>query len=112
MQTVSAVTTLNQMATSNIAPRLRMLTLYTIGAAEGRLVAGTGNRSEAYMGYFTKWGDGGSMTSTHRRPDRDGNLRVSDLAARAGEHHPQGAVRRPLRGPDGRAGDGRDLRRH
>jgi len=21
-------------------------------------VAGTGNRSEAYMGYFTKWGDG------------------------------------------------------
>ena len=28
MQTVSAVTTLNQMATSNIAPRLRMLTLY------------------------------------------------------------------------------------
>ncbi|MFR0795340.1 MAG: NAD(+) synthase [Oscillospiraceae bacterium] len=34
MQTVSAVTTLNQMATSNIAPRLRMLTLYTIGAAE------------------------------------------------------------------------------
>lgn len=58
MQTVSAVTTLNQMATSNIAPRLRMLTLYTIGAAEGRLVAGTGNRSEAYVGYFTKWGDG------------------------------------------------------
>lgn len=57
MQTVSAVTTLNQMATSNIAPRLRMLTLYTIGAAEGRLVAGTGNRSEAYMGYFTKWGE-------------------------------------------------------
>ena len=36
MQTVSAVTTLNQMATANIAPRLRMLTLYTIGAAEGR----------------------------------------------------------------------------
>ena len=58
MQTVSAVTTLNQMATSNIAPRLRMLTLYTIGAAEGRLVAGTGNRSESYVGYFTKWGDG------------------------------------------------------
>ena len=26
--------------------------------SEGRLVAGTGNRSEAYMGYFTKWGDG------------------------------------------------------
>ena len=35
-----------------------MLTLYTVAGSEGRLVAGTGNRSEAYMGYFTKWGDG------------------------------------------------------
>lgn len=45
-------------ALANIAPRLRMTTLYAIAASEGRLVAGTGNRSEAYMGYFTKWGDG------------------------------------------------------
>ena len=45
-------------AKANIAPRLRMLTLYTIGQSENRLVAGTGNRSEGYMGYFTKWGDG------------------------------------------------------
>jgi len=52
------VTELNSQALSNIAPRLRMITLYAIGAAEGRLVAGTGNRSERYMGYFTKWGDG------------------------------------------------------
>ncbi|MCL2811118.1 MAG: NAD(+) synthase [Clostridia bacterium] len=42
----------------NIAPRLRMTTLYAIAAQEGMLVAGTGNRSEIYMGYFTKWGDG------------------------------------------------------
>ena len=35
-----------------------MLTLYAVAAAENRLVAGTGNLSEAYMGYFTKWGDG------------------------------------------------------
>jgi NAD+ synthase len=42
----------------NIAPRLRMTTLYTIAQSRGYLVAGTGNRSEAYMGYFTKWGDG------------------------------------------------------
>jgi len=50
--------TLNAAARNNIAPRLRMTALYTIAAAEGRLVAGTGNRSERYMGYFTKWGDG------------------------------------------------------
>lgn len=35
-----------------------MATLYAIAASENRLVAGTGNRSEAYVGYFTKWGDG------------------------------------------------------
>ena len=49
---------LNDVALTNIAPRLRMTTLYTAGAAKGYLVAGTGNRSERYMGYFTKWGDG------------------------------------------------------
>lgn len=49
---------LSDTALTNIAPRLRMTTLYAIGASENRLVAGTGNRSEKYMGYFTKWGDG------------------------------------------------------
>ncbi len=43
---------------NNIAPRLRMTTLYTIGASLNLLVAGTGNRCERHMGYFTKWGDG------------------------------------------------------
>ena len=56
---LDGVCTLNDGALTNIAPRLRMTTLYAIGAAEGRLVAGTGNRSERYMGYFTKHGDGG-----------------------------------------------------
>ena len=45
-------------AEANIAPRLRMTALYAVAATEGRLVAGTGNRSEQHMGYFTKWGDG------------------------------------------------------
>ncbi|MCI9467158.1 MAG: NAD(+) synthase [Ruminiclostridium sp.] len=58
MQTVSEVATLNDAAIANIAPRLRMITLYTVAASENRLVAGTGNASEYYMGYFTKWGDG------------------------------------------------------
>lgn len=46
------------LADANINPRLRMTTLYSVAANRGALVAGTGNRSEAYMGYFTKWGDG------------------------------------------------------
>lgn len=57
---LKGVAELNTAALSNIAPRLRMTTLYAIAMAENRLVAGTGNRSEIYMGYFTKWGDGGS----------------------------------------------------
>ena len=52
------ITTLTNDAVSNIAPRLRMTTLYAVAASEYRLVAGTGNRSEFYMGYYTKWGDG------------------------------------------------------
>ncbi len=55
---LGGVTRLTDAATANIAPRLRMLTLYAVAASENRLVAGTGNRSEGYMGYFTKWGDG------------------------------------------------------
>ena len=45
-------------AETNIAPRLRMASLYAVAATENRLVAGTGNKSERHMGYFTKWGDG------------------------------------------------------
>lgn len=55
---LDGVTELTDMAVANIAPRLRMLTLYAVAHAEGRVVAGTGNASEAYVGYFTKWGDG------------------------------------------------------
>ena len=58
LKALDGVATLNAAALSNIAPRLRMLTLYAVAAAENRLVAGTGNKSEAYVGYFTKWGDG------------------------------------------------------
>ena len=58
LQALDGVAALSTIALANIAPRLRMLTLYAIAAAESRLVAGTGNRSEAYVGYFTKWGDG------------------------------------------------------
>ena len=53
---VSAIRLSN--ADININPRLRMITVYVYAAAHNCLVAGTGNRSEIAMGYFTKWGDG------------------------------------------------------
>ena len=44
----------------NIKPRLRMATLYGIAQAMDYLVIGTGNLSEAMVGYTTKWGDNSS----------------------------------------------------
>jgi len=58
LEQAMAETIISDTALANIAPRLRMTTLYTIAASENMLVAGTSNRSEAYMGYFTKFGDG------------------------------------------------------
>jgi NAD+ synthase len=44
---------------ANVKPRLRMTALYYIANSLNYLVAGTGNRSELTIGYFTKHGDGG-----------------------------------------------------
>ena len=49
----------SSLARANIKPRLRMTTLYALAQTHGYLVAGTGNRSELEVGYFTKYGDGG-----------------------------------------------------
>ncbi|MCL2195610.1 MAG: NAD(+) synthase [Oscillospiraceae bacterium] len=57
-QLLDAIGELPETAVANLAPRLRMTALYAVASAENRLVAGTGNRSEGHMGYFTKWGDG------------------------------------------------------
>ena len=45
---------------SNIRPRVRMTTLYAIAQDERRFVIGTSNLDERLIGYFTKYGDGGS----------------------------------------------------
>lgn len=49
----------NKLATANIKPRLRMTTLYYHAQKNNYLVAGTGNKSEITVGYFTKYGDSG-----------------------------------------------------
>ena len=50
----------NKISKANIKPRLRMLSLYYVAQSIGNyLVAGTGNRTELAIGYFTKYGDGG-----------------------------------------------------
>lgn len=49
----------SRLAIANLKPRLRMTTLYYHGALNNYLVAGTGNKSEITVGYFTKYGDSG-----------------------------------------------------
>jgi NAD+ synthase len=48
-----------KVSSANIKPRLRMSTLYLMANRLNYLVAGTGNRSEIAIGYYTKYGDGG-----------------------------------------------------
>ncbi len=47
-----------QMAVGNLRARIRAVFAYFVANREGGLVLGTGNRSEAAVGYFTKYGDG------------------------------------------------------
>ena len=50
----------SKLAKANLKVRLRMVTLYYFCQILGTcLVAGTGNRAEMAIGYFTKYGDGG-----------------------------------------------------
>ncbi|PSP99303.1 NAD(+) synthetase [Halobacteriales archaeon QS_4_70_19] len=44
-------------ALGNVRVRTRAVINYFVANAEGRVVLGTGNRSEAMTGYFTKYGD-------------------------------------------------------
>ncbi|MEF8855787.1 MAG: NAD+ synthase [Haloplanus sp.] len=45
-------------AAGNVRVRIRAVLDYFVANAENRIVLGTGNRSEALAGYFTKYGDG------------------------------------------------------
>jgi len=49
----------NHLSKANLKPRLRMMVLYYFANHLNYLVAGTGNKSEISVGYFTKYGDGG-----------------------------------------------------
>lgn len=50
---------LGRLAEANMKARLRMLTLYYHANKLSYMVAGSGNKAELTVGYFTKYGDGG-----------------------------------------------------
>jgi NAD+ synthase len=49
-----------RMPMANLLARIRMMVLYFYANVNNYLVAGTSDRSEALIGYFTKYGDGGA----------------------------------------------------
>jgi NAD+ synthase len=57
--TVDVVDIKQRLPRANIKPRLRMTSLYFVANAMNYMVAGTGNKSEITLGYYTKYGDGG-----------------------------------------------------
>lgn len=48
-----------KLARANIQARVRMTILYYLANSQNLLVAGTGDRSEELLGFYTKYGDGG-----------------------------------------------------
>ena len=49
---------ITEKAITNLLARIRMCNAYAIAQSRGFRVCGTGNLSEHYIGWFTKWGDG------------------------------------------------------
>jgi len=50
----------SRLAKENLRARVRMVLLYSFSNSRNSLVVGTSNKSERELGYFTKYGDGGS----------------------------------------------------
>jgi NAD+ synthase len=59
MEALAPKSPVKPLAKANLKPRLRMCALYFFANQRSALVAGTGNKSEDDIGYFTKYGDGG-----------------------------------------------------
>ncbi|MFP3216487.1 MAG: NAD+ synthase [Vulcanisaeta sp.] len=49
----------DRVAAGNLLPRIRMTILYYFANRFNMIVAGTGDKSELLIGYYTKYGDGG-----------------------------------------------------
>ncbi len=57
---VRGCTETDQIRRGNIMARMRMILLFDIARERGALVCGTENKSEHYLGYFTRFGDAAS----------------------------------------------------
>ena len=90
----------------NFMARARMMVLYDHSVTWNGLVVGTGNKTETLIGYSTLWGDSASAFNPIGDLYKTQVRQLSAAIGRAGGHHPQGALGRPLAGPDRRGGGG------
>jgi len=67
-----------KMALANLLARLRMVVLYYYANLSDRLVAGTSDKSEFLIGYFTKYGDGAADFYPIRHLYKTQVLRIGD----------------------------------
>lgn len=51
---------MDEISLGNVKARLRMMFLYQVANTSDALVCGTSNKTELLIGYYTKYGDGGS----------------------------------------------------
>lgn len=84
-----------RVALANLTPRLRMTMIYYLANSLNYLVAGTGNKSQLAIGYFTKYGDGGVDLMPL------GNLAKSEVVALARDLNIPAEIidRKPRAGP-------------
>ncbi|MCK4436225.1 NAD+ synthase [Candidatus Bathyarchaeota archaeon] len=57
-QTIPDYDPRNPLSRGNLKARIRMVILYYYANLQKRIVVGSSDKSEAMIGYFTKWGDG------------------------------------------------------
>lgn len=62
-QYVKTLKITDKLSDINLKPRIRMSTIYALAQQKNKLVLGTSNLDELYVGYFTKFGDGANDIS-------------------------------------------------
>ena len=102
---IAALPETARLASANAKSRLRMTTNYYLANLNGYMVIGTGNKTELYIGYFTKYGDGGADILPIGRLTEAGGPRTRSRAWGASADRRPPADGRPLAGPDGRGRD-------
>src|SRR3989344_3801419 len=71
----------HSLAAANSKARARMMILYAYANIHDYRVAGTGNKSELSVGYFTKHGDGAELGMSYDELDRILQGKTKDIAA-------------------------------